>query len=937
MRQRVSCPWFVGRTEELGVLTGALDEVLGGGSATVLIGGDAGIGKTRLVTELASRARAADAEVLIGGCLDLAEGGAPYAPVLEVLERLGTLVDVGDPAVVRPAEVLPGALTTLTETTPVMLLIEDLHWADPSTRDLVTYLAAGRATPRLLLVVTYRADDLARGHPLRPMLATIDRADRVRHLRLGPFGPADLAEQLRGILGEEPDVALVRAVIERSDGNPFLTEELADCATEPALTPGIRDVLLARLDRLPDQAQRILRTAAVGGRRIPHALLEDVIDVDEPELSDGLRAAVSHHLIVADEHHYEFRHALLHEAVLGDLMPGERASMHAHYARAIERHPALGGHEPAAALLHHWDGAGHRGPALAAALDAAAAAETAYALPEAFQYYEWAIDAWESTVPHAIDPDQLPLDRDELLHRAADAASRAGKLDRAAQLVGEALRGLDESVDPARAGLLHERRGWCLLQAGRVDAALDAYRHAIDLVPAVPPTVARARVLAGCADANERADRLDDALVLARQAIRSATSARSPADEGHARHTLGVAIAATGDRAAGLAELEHALRIAEDAGDVADAVGIHLHLWRELAQLGRAGEVVGLARDGAARARQGGADVLAGVLDGLAAGYCHQLGRWDEADELLDTSQPRTLEGVVHLIVGGLLDVDRGDFERAGDRLEYARSYTDRIHDGRLDGLVYRGLAERAWWRGRGDDVHAIVAAGLGRTTDLEMVARLTLLDLRGSPGGSVRVEAAEQLQALDARALVRRLEPTSELRAAAATGAAEVTRAGGGSSPAAWTEAAARWDGLGFPLAAVYARWRLAEALLAEDDGREEAASVMSTAWAVTDQLDAAPWRSAIEAAARRGRISIAGASEAAAQPAPSDGGFGLTPRENEVLVELARGRTNKQIAETLFISEKTARVHVSHILAKLTAATRGEAVDIAHRHGMI
>ena len=538
-------------------------------------------------------------------------------------------------------------------------------------------------------------------------------------------------------------------------------------------------------------------------------------------------------------------------------------------------------------------------------------------------------------MPKEIDPAQLPITYDELLHRTADAASRAGDLDRAAQLVGEALSRIDAAAKPAHAGLLHERRGWCLLQAGRMDDALDAYRQAAELVPTEPPTVARARVLAGCADANERADRISDSRALAHAAIAAAQAARSPADEGHARHTLGVSLAASGDRDAGLAELGAPSRSPRRPVTWPTPSGSTSTCGANWHSSGRGGEVVDRALQGAARARRQQADVLAGVLEGIAAGYCHQLGRWEEADELIGAADPGRLEGVVHTIVGGLLDVDRGDFDRAGDRLESARSFTDRLRDGRIDGMIYRGLAERAWWRGRADDVADIVIAGWQRTADPEMVARLALIDLRGSPGGRVGVESAGRLRTLDERAVARGLEPTSELRAAAATGAAEDLREAGSPDPAAWADAAARWDALGFPLPGVYARWRQAEALLARADGRDEGTQVLAASWTIARALGAQPWQSAIEASTRRARVAVGDGGEAA--PSGDEDGFGLTPREVEVLALLGRGRTNRQIADHLFISEKTARVHVSHILAKLGAATRGEAVDVAHRHNLL
>ncbi len=751
MPRRVSCPWFVGRSRELAAVTAALDAAAGGGTATVLIGGEAGIGKSRLVAEVAGRATAAGFAVFTGNCLDLAEGGAPYAPVHEIVAAIAASLDpdtrrevLGPDDGAGPAAVLPGALGRLTARRPVAVVVEDLHWADRSTRDLVAYLSAGPRVPSLLVVATYRRDDLARGHPLRNMLAELERADRVEHLRLEPFGPADLAEQLQGILGARPGPELTREVLERSDGNPFLAEELAATAGTGRLSEGVRELLLARVDRVGGDAQVVLRTAAVGGRRVRHATLAAVCRVEEPALSAALREAVANHLIVAEDDHYAFRHALLHEAVLADLLPGERRDLHAAYAAAIERDATLVGIGASGALVHHWTEAGRPGAALLAAIAAGLAAESAFALPEAQRYFEWALRLWDELGgPDA--PIDVPLGYEELLQRAAENASRAGDLERAAELVSRALAAVDPEVDPSRAALLHERRGWCLLQAGHTTDALGAYDHAVALVPVAPPSVARARVLAASADAMERAGDLVAAREQARAAIAAAIAAGSPADEGHARHTLGAALAALGDPS-GIDELDRALDIAEGGGDLADAVGIHLHLWRQLAPLGRAGEVVERARGGAALARAGGRAVLAGVLDGVAAGFCHQLGRWDEADSWL-AAPVDGLPGVVQLVVGGALDVDRGDLERAGDRLEAARGLTAGLHDGRIDGLLFRALAERALWRGRADDAVAIVADGLDRTGDLELAARLALVGLRAlddpAPAGDLVAAAA--------------------------------------------------------------------------------------------------------------------------------------------------------------------------------------------------
>jgi DNA-binding CsgD family transcriptional regulator/tetratricopeptide (TPR) repeat protein len=926
----MSCPWFVGRTDELRQLIVALEAVVAGASATVFVGGDAGIGKSRLVAELGKRATAADAVVLTGHCLDVTEGGAPYAPVREVLSQIG---EGGVATTTRPADALLAALRQLASGRPVVLVVEDVHWADRSTRDLLTVIAGGPELPRVLLVATYRADGLERSHPVRGWLAELDRTDRVRHVRLAPFGPADLAEQLRGILGTQPPDGLVSAVLKRSDGNPFFAEELAAVSGASEIPPGLQDLLLARLDRLDKAAQQVVRAAAVGGRRIGHRLLAAAVDMPGAVLDTGLRAAREHHLLTVDEQGYAFRHALVHETVLGELLPGERVDLHADFARAIEADHGLVGSSWAAGLVHHWSAAGRPNRALSPALAAAVDAELAYALPEAQRYYDWLLDTWDGS------DDDLPVSRSELVDRAADVASRAGDLDRAAQLIADALDEPAVHRDPARTAILHERRGWCLLQRGRDDEALAAYEQAIDLVPLAPPTAARARVLAASADALERVDRPREAVRRAAEAVDAAMAAGSPGDEGHARHTLGVALASTGQFDRGVEELFRALDLAVRGGDIADAVGIHRHLWRLLVAEGRAAEVVDATLDAATTARATAMPFLAGVLDAIAAGYFHQLGRWTEADALLTRFDAQRLDGIVQLVVGALVDADRGDVERAGDRLETVRANTLGLRDGRLDGMLFRGLAERAWSRGHTGAVADIVNEGMRRTTDREMAAWLALVGLRAVDEGAGE-EVSRWVSALGALgdyAELHRLGSAAELRAAAATGEAERSRLRGPVDPQRWADAVAAWERSGFPWPVAYCRWRQAEAVLAAGGSRDEAGALLAGACAAAAELGARPLAAHIEQAARRARLPLPSSSTEPASERSGDDDFGITAREFEVLELLARGWTNKRIAETLFISEKTARVHVSHLLTKLAVPTRGAAVDVAHRFGLL
>ncbi len=543
---------LVGRVRELTRLEDVLDACREGRRATVFVGGEAGIGKTRLVTELARRARAGDMEVLIGGCLDLEVGGVPYAPVVEALSDLGHRLSAtgrSSPAGVTPSDIfgpdaarlglvsgddsgargaLEGQPTTLQavervlerltkQVRPVLLIVEDVHWADRSTRDLIAYLASSGPPPPLAMVVTYRSDDLTTGHPLRGFIAELERRPGVSNLRVERFGRADAAALLTAVLGTTPDPALTEAIYQRSEGNPFFLEELAraaslrpDQAPAEVVPPLLSDLLASRLARLSPDTQLVLRVAAVGGRRIEHDRLSAVVPLDASALDIALREARDANIITAAPatDRYEFRHALLHEAVYADVLPGERRTYHARYAELLAATPTRSGIEPWAELAHHWRAAGDEGRALTAMVEAGLAAEAGYALPEAHRYYEAAVELWEPAHRGAEHVPTVAVDRDELLARAADAASRAGALERAIGLTSTAIDEVDPTADPTAAGLLHERRAWFLWRAGHHGKGLEEYREAVDLVPAEPAqrgTGPRAGGLRGRARADRQA------------------------------------------------------------------------------------------------------------------------------------------------------------------------------------------------------------------------------------------------------------------------------------------------------------------------------------------------------------------------------------------------------------------------------------------------
>ena len=259
-------------------------------------------------------------------------------------------------------EIVFGLLRRLSDDQPVALILEDLHWADSSTRDLLRFLVRNARDARFLIIGTYRSDELHRRHPLRPLLAELERLEGVDDIELGAFSADELADQLAGITGEAPHPELVSAVLSRSGGNPFFVEELMAAGEGGlALSRSLRDTIDDRVRHLDGEAQRVLRIASVAGARVDHWMLAEVAALAEPILTEALRQAVEHHLLVPTAPEevpgYRFRHALVHEVVYEELLPNERTHLHAAYAVALERR-ALGNPREragvAAQLAHHW-------------------------------------------------------------------------------------------------------------------------------------------------------------------------------------------------------------------------------------------------------------------------------------------------------------------------------------------------------------------------------------------------------------------------------------------------------------------------------------------------------------------------------------------------------------------------------------------------------
>ncbi len=1058
----VVSPVFIGRHEELAALTRLLDRARSQGPAFALIGGEAGVGKTRLARELAELAAGQGCCVLTGQCVELGGEGLPLAPLVDALRTLARtmpldqLADVlgpaapalsrllpelaqvmaaapGEPAGRSPAGVLAplagedmskaqllehvlGTLDRLSGVRPVLFTVEDLHWADRSTLDLVAFLVRSARQSRVMITVTYRSDELHRRHPLRPLLTSWERDRSIARIDLSRFSRDEVAAQLGAILDRAPAPAVADTVFDRSGGNAYLVEELAGAVAaggDPAdLPPSLGDVLLSRVDALSADGQRLLRTASVAGRAVPEPLLAQVAGLDEAQLYTALREAVDSHLLVIDPsgHGYAFRHALTRDAVYEDMLPGERVRLHAAYGAALERDPALTGDEAdAATLAYHWYAALDLPRALPASVDAAMRAMTAGAPAEALRLLERALEIWPR-VPDAET--RTGLDRVEVSRLAANAAYRYGTLDRALSLLADALAELPETDDGSlpgdrsRRALLLARYAVVQRDGSAPEEATETLRRALALLPPDQVTRAHAVVLATLASAQVRADELADAAKTARLALDAARAAGAREAEADAAVTLGSALTYLDSAEAGLSSLRDGLRTALALSDQASQTGragpsspamlaeeselggsertvialrAYINLSDVLEMLGQHAAAVETAEAGTAlAARAGMSRTLGSYLVGNTAEPLIRLGRWDEADELTARSLAALPEGVFSATLHGLraeLAALRGRYDEAARELRETRRNVGNTRDTQFT-LPLRYVA-------------AMIALGVGDIA----AARQTVMD--GLPEAQkgwgaryawpllwlgMRLEADEATRHRDRRDtvpgdLTARCAALAQVAAGLqvlsaswaayrALIAAERSRADCQDTPATWQAVVSAWEGAedAYPLA--YSRLRLAEALTAAGD-LDGAGGAAWKCYALAGRLGAEPVAAEIRALARRARLPLPDDSELAAsaqdasgpatagvavtaaasavnvagmsRPADQLARFGLTDREREVLKLVAAGRSNPEIAKALFISAKTASVHVSNILAKLGVSGRVEAAAVAHRLGVV
>jgi predicted ATPase len=550
---------------------------------------------------------------------------------------------------------------------PVLLVLEDLHWADASTLDLVVFLAHNLRDRRVLLLGTYRADEPSSAGRVRRLADGVRRSGSALVLELGPLRDGELAALLAVQAGAPPPAALTDAIVARSEGNPFFAEELLAAASDQGgeLPDGLRELLLQRTARLDPATWSLLRLAAAAGRDVGYPLLRAAAGLPEGDVRESLRRAVEHGVLVADQAagSFRFRHALLAEAVYATVLPGEREELHARLGEELARAAAA-----PAELAPHWAAAGRSVEALAASVQAARQAEAVFGLAEALAHLERALAPWQA-VPDAAE--LVRLDLAELCSWAAELASQTGAAPRAVELTRRAIELVDTS-DPVRAALLHERLGRYLNESGGTNAGLAAFERAVELVPAQPPSPERAYALGSLAAGLMLAWRHAESSRIAEQALALARGVGAREAEVRALTVLGVDLAYLGRAEEGLAHLRHALRLAEEVGDHWGLDRVYLNFSDVLTMLGRPRESARLGQAGLEVMRRYGIDsplLVSNQVEALLA-----VGDWDQADRL----SAAALRGLTSsfpyapLIIRAGVEVGRGDFDSARAHLEAA-------------------------------------------------------------------------------------------------------------------------------------------------------------------------------------------------------------------------------------------------------------------------
>jgi DNA-binding CsgD family transcriptional regulator len=1007
----LSSPVMVGREFDVERVVRALSGLADGTASYVVISGEAGIGKSRLIDEAIARA-GAGIRVVRTECLALGSR-IPYLPFAELLRDLAnqvpaaTLTSIVGPSRAELTRFLPvlasvigaaaedaeselprlgddlhrlrmyEAFVRMAERTsadqPTVFVIEDVQWIDRASLELLSFLLHSlRPGTASSLIISVRPEAIEDHQPVLTLLADLGRSGSAERIELGPLSGDDTRRLVAEITRGQAVAGLAERIHSLSDGNPLFAEELLASsytgAEGGALPPKLRDLLAARLAAVPDDVLAVLRVAAASGRTIDDQLLAHASELGEAQVRRAVRTAVDDHILlrVADQERaaYRFRHEILRSLVASQLLPAEGRRIHAAYARALAAEPPH--RQNPTEIANHWDAAGETEQALTAHLIAGDRASQSYAYSQAHEHFERAIVLWERVSDPAAVTGRPRL---ALIEGAASTAARAGDFDRAIGLTRQVLADRD-AIEPDAFERARSSLRWYLLESGDVDRALTEAEAVVGEAASVPDRW-RANALGHLAALLLYDRRTAEASRRATQARDVAVAAGAAEEQILAEGVLGWCLLLEGDIEAGLAAIRRAL----EAADVTDGSRLegrypvgpalaHMHLAAALELVGRSDEAQAVALAGAdIAATQGVARTYGSTLLAGAARAHYQLGRWMEADTVAGRALAQGAIGsgrVALLAVRALVAVGQGRDEDMAQALADADALVDTTTPIDVQRWLAAAHAERAIWQGHAVDALAHlavladdpgasgIAAPSGPPAILDASIPLLLtLGARACADLALEERAAgtgEAISHVARKQLEGSLDRVRRRNALAAAWAgdlamtrAELDRAEGDSAARVrrWRAAAERLTHR--PYRCAYARWRLAEALLARRDGRDMAATEIEAALALAEPLAARPLLAELRGLARRARMAVTTKPDGlVVTPDRDDRPFGLTSRELEVLVLLADGLNNQEIAAELFISPKTASVHVSNIYGKLGVESRVAAATTAHALGL-
>lgn len=945
--------------------------------SALVVHGEAGVGKTRLLQEVCADP---DLLVLWGSCVRFGGASVPYAPIIGVLQDWLAVADPAEQAAVLAdadelGSLLPGiggshgaltgrlvpvvdlVLNRIADRHRTVVVVDDLHWADVASLDVLVYLITGFRAQRLTLLCTSRDEDRGVGHPLHGWLADLRRMPSFEEIHLERLEPADTGVQLEDLLGRAPDIDFVAQVQAQSDGNPYLTELLVQDlsgaeAVLPATVPeGLRDALLAAWHRLSEQARQLVQVLAVGGRPTPLDVLAAVASrhgFDSGRLAGCVTEAQERGVLATGTGDLcWFRHPLLAEVLYDGLPPGERPRIHAGYLEELEVRSAGSTDSVAADLAVHSQQAGRIDDAYKWSLVAAEYAADLRAPAEQAIQFERMCDLWEQVSP---DLRGTAVDRTELYVRASGVCSRVGRNDRAVELLSQALELIDCEREPLlAAGILVDRGRVRWYRTEPIEALLVDVNAALDLTIRFPGSAERARALGTLAWA-ENWQGLPVAATHADEAVRVARGCGSDR----------VLASALGHRCAALSSTspEHALADAREAERLARSSDATLEwmmaaAWQvfTLRILGRRTEATDVALRGYTDLVAPGRDMFGYMLASLGAEGLLESGRWQECRAVLRSALAARcpdVPGAGIRLAAALLAVRCGRPGEGRQHLDRAIELVAENFPGTrwelaasgAEVLIAEGKPQEAveWVRARlnGLDVPA-TAQDDDLLVDYATVAAELAQAARdaGDPAGAARAVAGldDVLDAWPWEPFTLGPESAARSVKSALLNAAASRCRDDADQVDRWEQAIAACEAAGRPWHQAVAQWRCAEAAIAAGVPPVGVSELLRKAHRCAVELGAEPLEREVAVLARRSRISLREPVQVVAPDEPGTPLSALTAREREVLAFLVAGRSNGEIAKDLVISDKTVSAHVSNILRKTGTTGRLEAAALAVR----